>query len=81
MFFPFQSCLPLEFPQFKSHKIEMDTENDDFNSRQDLYQNQKQAVHSYIPNKKVVYLNGFFVSVSALFECLGWIGSLLMLTR
>ena len=63
MLFSFKSCLPLEFPQFKSHKIEMDTESDDYNSRQDLYQNQKQAAYTYIPNKKVVYLNGFYVSV------------------
>jgi len=67
-------CLPLEYPHFQAHKIDLETF--DNNGRQDLFRPSQggggsgtgeQQTYDYIPKNKIIYLNNYFVST--LFCC------------
>ena len=60
-------CLPLEYPHFQAHKIELETL--DSNGRQDLFRPQSGSEQSYdyIPKNKIIYLNNYFVSILKFF--------------
>ena len=60
-----KNCLPLEYPHFQAHRIDLETF--DNNGRQDLFRPSSQSsgeqqTYDYIPKNKVIYLNNYFVS-------------------
>jgi laminin alpha 3/5 len=62
-----KQCLPLEYPHFQAHKIDLETF--DNNGRQDLFRPSQSGsvggesqTYEYIPKNKIIYLNNYFVS-------------------